>query len=74
MNYSETKYEFILSTLSDNLTESQMFQKEANNVHINLYFTIVVDCQFDVKVKVRVVTELNQSRLVKAYFSPQQRR
>ncbi len=72
MNYSETKYEFILSTLSDNLTESEMFQKEANNVHINLYFTIVVDCQFDVKVKVRVVTELNQSSLVKAYFSSQQ--
>jgi hypothetical protein len=72
VNYSETKYEFILSTLSDNLTESEMFQKEANNVHINLYFTIVVDCQFDVKVKVRVVTELNQSSLVKAYFSSQQ--
>jgi len=51
-----------------------MFQKEANNVHINLYFTIVVDCQFDVKVKVRVVTELNQSSLVKAYFSSQQTR
>jgi hypothetical protein len=47
-----------------------MFKKEVNTAHINLYFTIVVDCQSDIKVKVRIVTELNQSSLTKAYLIP----
>jgi uncharacterized protein YjbI with pentapeptide repeats len=47
-----------------------MFEKEVNTVHINLYFTIVVGCQSAIKVKIRVVIELNQLNLTKAYFIP----